>query len=67
FRRGGRVQEFQQPGPTRDEMHPAAQPFASPPAELDRDLAQPDLQPEAGAAVPLAQPADLLDEGPALA
>ncbi|MFE2165635.1 hypothetical protein ACFXB3_11270 [Streptomyces sp. NPDC059447] len=67
FRPGRRVQEFQEPRATYDEMHSAAQPFAGPAAELDRDLPQPALQPEARAAIPLAQLAELLDEGPSAA
>ncbi|GLX38229.1 hypothetical protein Sros01_43020 [Streptomyces roseochromogenus] len=64
LRRRRRVQEFQQPGASRDEVHPAAQPFAGLATELDRGLPKPCLQSEAGAAIPLTQPADLLDERP---
>lgn len=64
FRHRRRNQELQQSRPSGDEVHAAAQPLARPPTELDRDLAQPGLQPEAGAAIPLTQPVDLLDERP---
>lgn len=57
-----RIQQLQESRASSGEVHAAAQPFASSPTELDRDLAEPGLQTEAGAAISLAQPADLLDE-----
>nr|WP_307679806.1 hypothetical protein [Streptomyces sp. V4I2] len=62
---GGRLRgQAQQPGPARLQPQPSAQPLTGMTTELDGDRVLPLLQSEAGAAVPLAELGDLLDERP---
>lgn len=56
--------QAQQPGPARLQPQPPAQPLTGTTTELDRDRVLPLLRSEAGAAVPLAELGDLLDERP---
>lgn len=60
-----RLEQSQKPGSARGQSQPVAQPRGRSVGRLDRDRPQPARQPDAGAAMPLGQPADLLDERPA--
>ncbi|MDL5199782.1 hypothetical protein [Streptomyces sp. ALI-76-A] len=61
----GRLREqAQQPRPARPQPQPPTEPLTGATTQLDRNRMLPLLQSEAGAAVPLAELGDLLDERP---